>query len=144
MKVIEIYKKEYKCSKCGSGVQYGKVTDESGKIITKDGNSPNGKFGKESNVLSAAVNVGTDSLHLCYADLVKRDFDQYATTPQVESKWETTKTDVIGKFVDEANEAYLRLSVLAAKLNGGNATAKENHITTMALMHDYFSYLQSR
>lgn len=143
MKIVEIYKKEYKCSKCGSSVQYGKVTDDSGNIITKDGSSPNGKFGKESNVLSAAVNAGTETLHPCYGDLVKRDFDQYAA-PQVESKWETPKTDTIGEFTTVANEAYLRLSVLAAKLNGGNATAKENHITTMALMHDYFSYLQSR
>lgn len=141
MKVVEIYKKEYKCSKCGSDVQYGKVTDESGKIITKDGNSPNGKFGKESNVLSAAVDVGTDNLHPCYSDLVKRDFDKFAGTPQVDT---SNSRDTIGEFVDVANTAYMRLSVLAAKLNGGNATAKENHITTMALMHDYFSYLQSR
>ena len=52
MNIIDIYtKKEYTCKKCDGQVYYGKVTDESGKIVTKDGAWPNGKFGKESNVL---------------------------------------------------------------------------------------------
>ena len=38
MNIIDIYtKKEYTCKKCNGQVYYGKVTDESGKIVTKDG-----------------------------------------------------------------------------------------------------------
>ena len=58
MKVTKLYtKKEYTCKKCEGQVYYGQITDDAGKTITTDGSTPNGKFGKESNVLSGAVDV---------------------------------------------------------------------------------------
>lgn len=64
--IAEVYtKKEYEC-KCGSKIYYAKIADESGKLYTTDGNEPNGKFGKESNVLSGAVDtLVKDRLHSC-------------------------------------------------------------------------------
>ena len=56
MNVTNVYtKKEYTCQKCKNQIYYGQITDDAGKIITKDGSKPNGKYGKESNILSGSV-----------------------------------------------------------------------------------------
>lgn len=71
-KIAEVYtKKEYTCKKCNGKIYYAKIADESGNLITTDGQPPNGKFGKESNVLSGAVDaLVKDRLHSCSAHFV--------------------------------------------------------------------------
>ena len=67
MQVVDVYtKKEYMCKKCNAVIFYGKITDDSGKLITEDGQTPNGKFGRDSNVLSGAVDANAQTtLHEC-------------------------------------------------------------------------------
>lgn len=67
MIIAEVYtKKEYECHKCGEKVYYAKIADDTGKFVTTDGLSPNGKYGRDSNVLSGAVDVNVkDRLHRC-------------------------------------------------------------------------------
>ncbi len=67
MKIADVYtKKEYECKKCNSKIYYAKITDDSGNIYTVDGLMPNGKYGRESNVISGAVDVNVkDRLHEC-------------------------------------------------------------------------------
>jgi len=78
MLIKDVYKKEYICKKCNAKIFYGKVATSNGQLVTKDGNAPNGKFGKDSNVLSAAVSEDKVTLHPCYADFVKRDYQDMA------------------------------------------------------------------
>ena len=85
MQIIDVYtKKEYDCHKCGEKVYYAKIADDTGKLVTTDGKEPNGKYGKDSNVLSGAVDVNVkDRLHRCtlgatedkYWSLVKQKAD---------------------------------------------------------------------
>lgn len=68
MQITDVYtKKEYDCpKKCGEKVYYAKLSDDTGKYVTTDGLSPNGKYGKDSNVLSGAVDINVkDRLHRC-------------------------------------------------------------------------------
>jgi len=67
MKVLDVYtKKEYTCKKCNAKIYYGKITDDAGNIYTTDGQMPNGKYGKETNVLSGAVDaLVKDNFHKC-------------------------------------------------------------------------------
>lgn len=68
MQILDCYtKKEYDCpKKCGGKVYYAKIADDGGAYVTLDGLPPNGKYGKESNVLSGAVDVNfKDRLHRC-------------------------------------------------------------------------------
>ena len=67
MKIIDIYGKEYECSKCKAKVNYGAASKDGKTPVTKDGKPFNNKFGKESNKLSVAVNAGTTEIHPCYA-----------------------------------------------------------------------------
>lgn len=67
MIISDVYtKKEYKCAKCMDSIYYAKISDDTGKYVTTDGLLPNGKYGKESNVLSGAVDINVqDRLHRC-------------------------------------------------------------------------------
>ena len=58
-------KKEYKCPDCKEPIKYAKFQDAQGKLITDDGQPPNGKFGKESNVTGFKVNPNTKEIHTC-------------------------------------------------------------------------------
>jgi hypothetical protein len=77
MKLLEPYcgkeEKPYTCSKCKERVCYAKVADDEGTFYTEDGNLPNGKFGKESNVLSAQVDFAVqDRVHKCAEGFVNK------------------------------------------------------------------------
>ena len=148
MNIIDIYtKKEYTCKKCNGQVYYGKVTDESGKIVTKDGAWPNGKFGKESNVLSAAVDANNKTkFHECYLSnvqqqyrdaLSKLDPASLAEKPVINNMPDVSKDDT-EKFLSEWNNIYVRAQPLIAKHCGAGATAVQKHIATCGLIHDYF------
>jgi len=146
MLIKDIYKKEYECKKCHVKIFYGKVATSDGKLVTKDGNAPNGKFGKDSNVLSAAVNKNGD-LHPCYADYVKRDYQDMAIESPTTATAEPYKpTSVGGSFLDEelrnfevdVNKAYTKLNEMARRYCGSAADEREVRICTMGLMHDFF------
>jgi len=53
-------------------------------------------------------------------------------------------TNPISEFTTLARKAYLQISVLAAELNAEGATAKDNHIFTAGLLHDYFMFRSGR
>ena len=96
MIIADVYtKKEYECHKCGDKVYYAKIADDTGKFVTTDGLSPNGKYGKDSNVLSGAVDVNVkDRLHSCsfgattdkYWSLVKPKETATTTLPPITGK----------------------------------------------------------
>jgi hypothetical protein len=74
MLITDVYtKKEYTCKKCNQTIYYGKITDDDGRLYTKDGQMPNGKFGKDSNVISGAVDaLVKDRLHECSKHFVEQ------------------------------------------------------------------------
>ena len=79
MNILDIYtKKEYDCpKKCGDKVYYAKIADESGAYVTLDGLQPNGKYGKESNVLSGAVDVNfKDRIHKCVQSELEEKYNK--------------------------------------------------------------------
>ena len=85
MQIADVYtKKEYDCPrKCGSKVYYAKIKDDSGNYVTTDGLPANGKYGKDSNVLSGAVMIQTqDRLHECTASQVREKYDQLTREEQ--------------------------------------------------------------
>jgi len=146
--IKDIYKKEYECKKCKVKIFYGKVATPEGKLVTKDGNAPNGKFGKDSNVLSAAVNAD-GTLHPCYADYVKRDYQDMAEEPSTETISEPYNPRVVGgepvdeelrAFENTVNKAYTKLNEMARRYCGNAADEREIRICTMGLMHDFFSH----
>lgn len=149
MQILDIYNKEYECSKCHKTVNYGKVATDKGEVVTKDKKAPNGKFGKESNVLSAAVDKGTTNLHACYASNVVRDFDELTTIPQepkqmvVQGMSKETEEN-LESFTNEVRCAYVKLYGLAKDFAPNGALEREIHISTMGLMHDYFSFLNNK
>jgi len=49
----------------------------------------------------------------------------------------------ISGFTTIARAAYNQISVLAAELCEEGATARDKHICTCGLLHDYFSYRQT-
>lgn len=78
MKIIDVYtKKEYECPICKEKIYYGKIAKENGEFVTKDGQRPNGKFGKENNVLSGAVDIHVkDRLHACTAGKTQEEYQK--------------------------------------------------------------------
>ncbi len=152
MNNIDIYDKEYKCSKCGDPVNYGKVADSKDNYITKDRKPNNKKYGKESNVLSAAVDAGSTTLHKCYADLVERDYRELTSTPEPKEaalkpgelnvKIDPKNKESLDEFEKVVNDAYLRLHQIATRFAPEGAITREIHISTMGLMHNYFSFLR--
>ena len=148
MKVIDIYGKEYKCSKCGEQINYGGVEGPDGKTVTKDGRPFNGKFGKDSNKLSCAVDAGTIEIHGCYAALVQKDYDALivnipSKVTQVPDTGNFT-TNPVSEFEILWNSAYQGLSGLAAKVCEEGATARDKHITLCGILHDYFQFRTSK
>ena len=93
--VKDIYtEKQYECSKCHGKVFYGKVVDNDGAPFTKDGKEPNKKVGKESNVLSAKVNVLDGSVHQCFISHVEDDIRKAEELRHPKS---TKKSDSVDK-----------------------------------------------
>ena len=150
MKVTKIYtKKEYTCKKCDGQVYYGQITDDVGKTITKDGGVPNGKYGKESNILSGAVEVNNKAkFHECYLSNLQKQYrdatELYQEERPIINNMPSTSKDIIGEFLVEANNFYQRGSPTAAKFCGAGATVKDVHITLMGMMHDFFLYKTSK
>lgn len=48
------------------------------------------------------------------------------------------------EFVQTARSAYTRIGGLAKEICGNNASALDLKITSLALLHDYFSFLQTK
>jgi hypothetical protein len=148
MKIIDIYGKEYTCSKCDAKVNYGSVDDGSGKALTKDGKPFNQIFGKGSNKISVAVNTGTTEAHPCYAKLVAKQIAEVARPPPKEEpktvENDVWVTDPMGEFEILVKKAYDRLFIIAGRFCEEGASVKEKHITTMGLMHDYFAFRASK
>lgn len=146
MNVTDVYiKKQYTCKKCNGQVYYGKVTDDQGKIVTEDGAVPNGKFGKESNVLSGAVDANDKTkFHECYLSNLQQKYRDATNKPRefkiTPNLLTTNSNTVVDDFISEANNFYMRNGPTAAKFCGAGATSKDQHITSMGMMHDYFTY----
>jgi len=144
MKVTKLYtKKEYTCKKCDGQVYYGQITDDTGKTITTDGSTPNGKFGKESNVLSGAVDVKDKTkFHECYLSNLQQKFRDATGKPQEERPIVNNMPDVskdrTEAFLSEWNNIYVRAQPLISKHCGEGASVKDKHIATCGLIHDYF------
>ena len=156
MEIESVYtKKEYVCNKCNQKIYYAKIADEAGDIVTKDGRKPNGKYGKESNTLSVAVNVSKKSeFHECYKEfaekkyaeaiLLKGEPEKIINNFSMPTFQNSKQGDDVEEFISVANNAYQKIYVLSSKLCGGGATAKDIHITTMGLIHDYFDFRSTR
>ncbi len=152
MKVIDIYGKEYKCSKCGEQVNYGGVEGSDGKPLTKDGKPFNNKFGKDSNKLSCAVDAGTTDIHGCYGDLVQKEYHRITGAIYTTCSDEPVKTDDTHNFTTNPvsefeilwNKAYQGLSGLASKVCEEGASAKDKHICLCGILHDYFQFRTSK
>lgn len=143
MQIIDIYGKEYTCSKCDAKVNYGAASKDGKTAVTKDGKPFNNKWGKDSNKLSVAVNAGTTEIHPCYANLSIRDFDELTgeLPKRVEGPAETTDTvEGYDSFIKQVKTLYAKLYYEAGVFCGEGATVKDKHITTMGLIHDYFSF----
>jgi len=147
MNLIDVYtKKSYTCRKCGVETVYAKVADDSGKVYTTDGEKPNGKFGKESNILSVPVDQkDVSTIHGCAQDRVTasiREAEQVrdggsAHNFSVEINEQLkAELDVFDKIV---SNAYIKLYDIASRGNP-NADHLSKHIGTMGLMHDYFTF----
>ena len=152
IKTIDPYtKKAYVCNTCSKEVYYAKVVEEDGTLLTKDGKAPNGKFGKDSNVLSCAVDINNkENVHSCYYNKVVEDIAaakakkgnpdaapsnhnivQYNLTDEVRAE--------LKEFDEMVSNAYIVLYDIAGRGNpSGNH--KDKHIGTMGLMHDYFTW----
>ena len=151
MQIIDVYNKEYTCSKCQGKVNYGKVADEKGNIVTKDKKPFNKKFGKESNALSAAVDLGTTNLHGCYGPNVIRDYDELTSVvksidmseKQVDIPIKPEHEELLNDFESLVNSAYVKLYNMAGRYNP-NGTAHDKKLTTFGLMHDFFNYLATK
>ena len=67
MQIIDVYtKKEYECKICKGKVYYAKVANDKGELYTTDHLTPNGRYGKESNVLTCQVDtLVKDQVHKC-------------------------------------------------------------------------------
>ena len=149
MNVTNVYtKKEYTCQKCKNQVYYGQITDDAGKIITKDGSKPNGKYGKESNILSGSVDKDNKTkLHECYLSNLEEQYKDATTKPQEERPVINNMPDVandslrardIASFLSEWDDIYVRAQPLISKHCGEGASVKDKHIATCGLIHDYF------
>lgn len=93
MQILDAYtKKEYDCpKKCGSKVYYAKIADDSGKLVTLDGDEPNGKYGKDSNVLSGAVDVNVkDRIHSCIKADLEAKYSKLVDKPVAGTTTSTT------------------------------------------------------
>jgi len=153
MQIIEIYSKEYECSKCKQKINYGGASSDGKVTITKDGLPFNKVFGKGSNKISVAVDAGTKNQHGCFAAMVKKDYEAATGVIQVErpvinnmpdvskNKW-PSRADNTSEFLEKWDNIYTRAQPIIAKHCGEGATAKDKHIATCGLIHDYFNYIR--
>lgn len=114
MQILDVYtKKEYDCPICKEKIYYAKIADEKGALVTTDGKQPNGKYGKDSNVLSGAVDVNVkDRLHRCTAGKIEDRYNSLVspnlstveakTSPTVKVRW----TQVPDKLSDNQSDLY--------------------------------------
>jgi hypothetical protein len=51
----------------------------------------------------------------------------------------SSKNDYTAEFLEEWNNIYVRAQPLISKHCGENASAKDKHIATCGLIHDYFN-----
>jgi hypothetical protein len=145
MQIIGIYAKEYDCSKCNGKINYGQASKDGKTPVTKDGKPFNNKYGKESNVLSVAVNAGTTEIHPCYSSYAIKDYDELTGAiqagPDVSlNGMSNSEVEGYDEFIDIVKSLYVKLNYEAGKFCGEGAMAKDKHITTMGLIHDYFSF----
>lgn len=130
MNILDVYtKKEYDCpKKCGAKVYYAKLADDTGKYVTTDGLLPNGKYGKESNVLSGAVDVNVkDALHRCtLGETTEKYWKLVRGTKPVEKQITTTSSVTPNVRWSEVPE---KLTATQSKLYHGY-----HELTTVAYM----------
>ena len=109
MKVVDVYtKKEYTCKKCNAKIYYGKITDDAGNIYTADGQMPNGKYGKESNVLSGAVDaLVKDNFHKCSLPYIE-DAVAKAPAPPTAGGVKMTETTTQKSNLDNFTPEYVQ------------------------------------
>ena len=115
MKVVDVYtKKEYTCKKCNAKIYYGKITDDAGNIYTADGQMPNGKYGKESNVLSGAVDaLVKDNFHKCSLPYIEDAVAKAPAPPtaggikMTETAPQTTQTPIEYEYLSESEQIQL-------------------------------------
>lgn len=148
MQIIEIYGKEYTCSKCNKQVNYGTCATDDGKAVTKDKKPYNNKFGKDSNKLSVAVNAGTKEIHPCYAANVIRDFEEITgeikqQQPVEQIHINPKNREILDEFEGLVNDAYIKLYQMASRYNP-DGTAHDKKLTTFGLMHDFFNFLATK
>jgi len=155
MNIVDVYtKKEYECKKCKAKVYYGKIADDNGKFYTKDGQEPNGKFGKDSNVISGAVDVFVqDRLHKCSEKYVLKEIENITsgapaksfTAQTVKTEWENTELDEKGQELLDGLKGFKNIAYHLAKeehpelddqtnLFGQIVNANTTHLTTLALI----------
>jgi len=72
-------KKEYKCPKCKKEIRYAKFFGSDGKILTTDGEEPNGKFGRDSNT-GWPANLDK-TMHECHGQNVIPDSNTILSSP---------------------------------------------------------------
>jgi hypothetical protein len=126
--ILEVYtKKEYECKKCKAKIYYGKIADDEGRLYTTDGQPPNGKFGKESNVISGAVDaLVQDRLHKCTEKFVYDAIEKAkGGSPGVQKTFSNIKTEWSNAELDEKGEEFKE--GLKAFKNVAYHLAKEEH-----------------
>jgi len=154
--ILDVYtKKEYECKKCNGAIYYAKIADDSGKLYTTDGQPPNGKFGKESNVVSGAVDaLVQDRLHKCTEKFVYDAIEKakggspgvqktFSTT--IKTEWTQAELDEKGEELKEGLKAFKNIAYHLAKeehpelddqtnLFGQIVNANTSHLVQLALI----------
>ena len=154
MQILDVYKKAYKCRECDADVYYAKVADDGGKIFTTDGKDPNGKYGRDSNCVSVQVDVSKeDTIHKCFTIKAKQlveEAEEKRIDPKSKPKTEFANIKIKPEIAESLKEfdelvcnAYHVLYDIAGRGRPG-ADSTSLHITTMGLMHDYFSFRLSK
>ena len=86
-------------------------------------------------------------LHECYLSNLEEQYKDATTKPQEERPIVNNMPDVendslrardIASFLSEWDDIYVRAQPLISKHCGPSATAKDKHIATCGLIHDYF------
>lgn len=90
MQIIDVYtKKEYECKICKGKVYYAKVANDKGELYTIDNLTPNGKFGKDSNVLTCQVDtLVKDQVHKCQKNKINekiQELDDFKEKPAIQN-----------------------------------------------------------
>ena len=90
MQIIDVYtKKEYECKICKGKVYYAKVTNDKGELYTTDNLTPNGRYGKESNVLTCQVDtLVKDQVHKCQKNKINekiQELEDFKEKPSIQN-----------------------------------------------------------